>query len=106
MITEGKFHPKNGGPEERVSGGTPRTVTDGGAFGAFIAAMRSRKAQDNNCDAEVAHYSAALCHLGNISYRLGESAKFDERSEERRVGKESSNRGSACEGGTRRSDKD
>ena len=24
-----------------------------------------------NCDAEVAHYSAALCHLGNISYQLG-----------------------------------
>lgn len=35
-------------------------------------------AEDVNCDAEVAHYSSALCHLGNISYRLGESAKFEE----------------------------
>jgi hypothetical protein len=33
--------------------------------------MRTRKPEDNNCDAEVAHYSAACCHLGNISYRLG-----------------------------------
>jgi hypothetical protein len=46
-------------------------------MGAFIATMRSRKAEDNNCDAEVGHYSSALCHLGNISYRLGESATFD-----------------------------
>ena len=41
------------------------------AFPAFINAIRTRKPEDNNCDAEVAHYSAACCHLGNISYRLG-----------------------------------
>ena len=41
------------------------------AFPAFINACRTRKPEDNNCDAEVAHYSAACCHLGNISYRLG-----------------------------------
>jgi predicted dehydrogenase len=78
MITKNKFYPKNGGPPEEVSGGTPRQVTaDGECFQAFIAAMRTRKPEVNNCDAEVAHYSAALCHLGNISFRLGESAKFD-----------------------------
>ena len=42
--------------------------------------VRSRKPEDNNCDAEVAHYSAALCHLGNISYKLGESAEFNGKS--------------------------
>lgn len=79
MIKDGKFYPTKGGSPEDISGGTPRQVTKGGAFGAFIAAMRSRKPEDNNCDAEVAHYSAALCHLGNISYRLGETAKFDDK---------------------------
>ena len=54
-------------------------MTDGGAFGSFINTMRSRRPEDNNCDAEVAHYSAALCHLANISYRLGESETFEER---------------------------
>jgi hypothetical protein len=39
--------------------------------------MRSRKPADNNCDAEVAHYSAACCHLPNISYRLGEKVAYD-----------------------------
>ncbi len=46
-------------------------MTPGGPFGSFIQAVRSRKPEDNNANAEVAHYSAALCHLANISYRLG-----------------------------------
>jgi predicted dehydrogenase len=79
VIRNGEFFPKNGGAAEKVSGGTPRQVTPGDAFGAFVAAVRSRKPEDNNCDAEVAHYSSALCHLGNISYRLGESAKFNDK---------------------------
>jgi predicted dehydrogenase len=37
----------------------------------FITAVKSRRPQDNKCDAEVAHLSAALCHLGNIPYRVG-----------------------------------
>ena len=47
------------------------------SFGAFVAAIRSRRPEDNNCDAEVAHYSAALCHLPNISYRLGQQGTYD-----------------------------
>jgi predicted dehydrogenase len=77
VIRGGMFHPKNGGKPERVEGGDAR-VTPGGAFPAFIAAMRSRKPEDINCDAEVGHYSSALCHLGNISYRLGESQPFNQ----------------------------
>jgi hypothetical protein len=52
-------------------------VAPGGSFGSFIRAVRSRQPQDNNADAEVAHYSAALCHLANISFRLGRPAPFD-----------------------------
>ena len=79
MIKRGKFYPNNGGDVVEVSGGTPRQVTlaDHAPFGCFIKAMRSRRAEDNNADVEVGHYSAALCHLGNISYRLGEQLPFD-----------------------------
>jgi hypothetical protein len=76
VIRDGKFYPKTGGPAEAVKGEAVR-VTPGGAFGAFIAAVRSRKPEDNNANAEVAHYSAALCHLANISYRLGQPVAFD-----------------------------
>jgi len=47
----------------------------GGAdhIGNFIQAVRSRKHTDLSCDIEEGHLSAALCHLGNISYRLGKA---------------------------------
>ena len=75
-----KFHPNGGGTPEPISGGSEVHVTPGGAFGSFITAMRSRNPEDNNADAEVGHYSSALCHLGNISYRLGESVPFSKQS--------------------------
>ena len=78
LIKDGKFHPNGGGKPEPISGGEDAKVTPGGAFGSFIAAVRSRKREDINCDAEVAHYSSALCHLANISYRLGRSQPIDE----------------------------
>ncbi|HEY7117458.1 MAG TPA: Gfo/Idh/MocA family oxidoreductase [Tepidisphaeraceae bacterium] len=37
----------------------------------FVKACKSRDPKDNPCNAEVAHFSAACCHLGNISYRTG-----------------------------------
>jgi predicted dehydrogenase len=40
-------------------------------FENFIAAVRSRRREDLNSDILEGHYSAALCHLANISYRLG-----------------------------------
>jgi len=81
MIKEEQFYPKDGGEAVPVSGGTPQQVAQAehAPFGCFINAMRSRRPEDNNADAEVAHYSAALCHLGNISYRLGEPVPFDAR---------------------------
>ena len=45
-------------------------------FGNFLAAVRSRKQEDLNADILEGHYSSALCHLANISYRLGEDAPF------------------------------
>ncbi len=45
----------------------------GGAdhFANFLSAVRSRRHEELNCDVDEGRLSAALCHLGNISYRLG-----------------------------------
>ena len=47
-------------------------------FDNFVQAVRSRKVSDLNCDIEEGHLSAALCHLANISYRLGREATMAE----------------------------
>lgn len=44
---------------------------DGFHFGNFVKAVRSRKLEDLNAEILDGHLSSALCHLGNISYRLG-----------------------------------
>jgi predicted dehydrogenase len=46
-------------------------------YANFIKAVRSRKYTDLNADIEQGHMSSALCHLGNISYRLGAEATMD-----------------------------
>lgn len=40
-------------------------------FANFIAAVRSRRAEDLRGSIEEGHVSSALCHTGNVSYRLG-----------------------------------
>ena len=40
-------------------------------FANFIKAVRSRKREDLHADILEGHLSSALCHTGNISYRLG-----------------------------------
>ncbi len=47
----------------------------------FIAAVRSRRQADLHADILEGHLSSALCHLGNISYRLGEQVPFNGRSQ-------------------------
>ncbi len=44
----------------------------------FLAACRSRKHEELNADILQGHLSSALCHLGNISYRLGEPLPANE----------------------------
>jgi hypothetical protein len=77
-IAGGRFYPKSGGPGEKLAdcGGE---VRPGGAFGSFIEAVRSRKQEDLNADVLEGHYSSALCHLANISYRLGEKVSWDQK---------------------------
>lgn len=45
--------------------------SDAHHFANFIDAVRSRKHEDLNADILDGHLSSALCHVGNISYRLG-----------------------------------
>jgi predicted dehydrogenase len=52
-----------------------------GHFENFIACMRSRNVEDLYADILEGHMSAALCHLGNISYKLGRSLNFDPKTE-------------------------
>ncbi|MFB0552520.1 MAG: Gfo/Idh/MocA family protein [Phycisphaerae bacterium] len=54
-------------------------VTGGGSHHEnFIKAVRSRKVSDLNADIIEGHLSTTLCHMGNISYRLGQAASRDE----------------------------
>jgi predicted dehydrogenase len=61
---------KNGNRVEKTFGADGGDG-EGGHFGNFIAAVRSRRRQELKADCLEGHLSSALCHLGNISYRLG-----------------------------------
>jgi predicted dehydrogenase len=47
-------------------------------FANFIKGVRSRKVSDLNADILEGHISSALCHTGNISYRLGKQQPPEE----------------------------
>ena len=47
-------------------------------FANFIDAVKSRKSSDLHADILDGHYSSALCHTGNISYRLGKEKTAEE----------------------------
>jgi predicted dehydrogenase len=47
-------------------------------FANFLKAVRSRKHTDLTADILEGHLSSALCHTGNISYRLGEQMSGDD----------------------------
>jgi predicted dehydrogenase len=50
----------------------------GDHFGNFLKAVRSRKTEDLNAPILEGHISSALCHLSNISYRMGEQHSVGE----------------------------
>jgi len=47
-------------------------------FGNFIKAVRSGRREDLNADVLEGHISTAICHVGNISHRLGKPAPVDQ----------------------------
>lgn len=50
----------------------------GNHFENFFQAIRSRKHTDLRADISEGHISSALCHTGNISYRLGKTMQPEE----------------------------
>lgn len=46
-------------------------------FGNFANAVRSGKQADLNCPVVEGHYSSAMCHIANTSYRLGTPDSFE-----------------------------
>ncbi len=59
----------------------PHNKGTSNAFERFINGVRSRKREDLGVEIEEGHLSSALCHLGNISYRLGRTLDFDPNTE-------------------------
>ncbi len=70
-IIGGKFYPKGSDKSEKLVDVDVK-MGPGGIFDNFIHCVRSRKREDLHADVLEAHLSSACCHLGNISYRLGE----------------------------------
>jgi hypothetical protein len=72
LVVDGrKFYPKDGGGKEAPLPKVDVHVFPHGNFGNFIDCVRSRQKEQLNAPFLEGHYSAAICHLGNISYRLG-----------------------------------
>jgi predicted dehydrogenase len=63
----------NGGAAFDSAGKKIKSFNGGGDhYGNFIMAVRSRKHTDLAADIAEGHLSSALCHLANVSYRLGQ----------------------------------
>jgi predicted dehydrogenase len=57
-----------------------RRFTGGGDhYGNWVSAIRSGRREDLKGEILEGHLSSALCHLANISYRLGRATPFDRR---------------------------
>jgi len=75
VITGTNFTPYDSTKSVKIE--AEHTRRSGDIFGNFIQCVRSRQRNELEADILEAHYSSALCHLGNISYRLGATASVD-----------------------------
>ena len=76
VVRDGKFYPKGNSEGEPVVS-VSAEVQPGGHFGNFIDCVRSRKREALNAEILEGHLSSALCHLGNISYRMAQEQPFE-----------------------------
>ncbi len=63
--------------EREPFAGSKAGTPDGSHWANFVEALRSGKDADLHSDIVEGHLSTSLCHLANISYRVGRSLKFD-----------------------------
>ncbi|MFM8577393.1 MAG: Gfo/Idh/MocA family protein [Planctomycetaceae bacterium] len=78
LLRDGRFFPNDapdsaGEPIESIEPPKP-----GGPFGNFIEAVRSRDRSVLNAEILEGHRSSLLCHIANISYRVGVEAPLAE----------------------------
>jgi predicted dehydrogenase len=73
-LRDGRFFPDDA--QDRVGEPLPaiEPPRPGGPFGNFIEAVRSRDRSMLNAEILEGHRSSLLCHIANISYRVGEDA--------------------------------
>jgi predicted dehydrogenase len=76
VIKGDKFYPKGKEAGEPLAN-VDFHVHPGSHFQNFMNCVRTRRFTELNADILEGHYSAALCHLGNISYRLGGPRPFE-----------------------------
>ncbi|MDB4583681.1 Gfo/Idh/MocA family oxidoreductase [Draconibacterium sp.] len=77
-LWDGEYISNNGSQPRNVTVKNVRQ-TEGGAFGSFINACRANDPKMANGTMYDAHYSCALGHLMNNSYRLGQKVPFNEK---------------------------
>jgi predicted dehydrogenase len=77
-LDEGEYISHNGSQPRNVPI-TDVRQTPGGNWGSFITACRANDPKMANGNMYDAHYSCALGHLMNTSYRLGEKVPFNEK---------------------------
>jgi predicted dehydrogenase len=76
------FYPRGSDKAEplpEIQGTARRGPGEGGHFANFIDAVRSRRTEYLKAPVLEGHYSTALIHLANASYRLGEQVPFNPR---------------------------
>ncbi len=78
ILRDGEYQSHNGSQPRDVTIKNVRQ-TPGGSWGSFVAACRANDPKMANGNMYDAHYSCALGHLMNISYRLGEKVPFNAR---------------------------
>jgi len=79
VVAGGKFFPGGKGPCEPLPTVEGAERRGGDHFANFVAGVRSRKTDELHAEIGVGHVSAGLCHLANISYRLGKEESFNPR---------------------------
>ncbi|QJW99947.1 Gfo/Idh/MocA family protein [Frigoriglobus tundricola] len=77
VVAGGLFYPKGKDRSEVVPHVASDVQLSGDHFSNFIQCVRSRDLTKLHADIEVGHISSGLCHLGNISYRLGKESDYD-----------------------------
>ncbi len=80
-ISRGRFTPNGGGSGSSLPSMDLPMLHGSNHMENWLDAVRSRDGKSLHASAETGHYSAALVHLGNISYRLGAEAEFDKKAE-------------------------